>query len=71
MHVSQIFVVLLLATSAACKYEDTFGRVYDWKREGQSSLRDAIVGTETSLLIKEGGFSVKDVQGRKYSFRKG
>jgi hypothetical protein len=63
MNVRQAIAVLLLVALATCKYEDTFGRVYDWKREGQSSLKDAIVGTDTTLLVLEDGISVKDANG--------
>jgi hypothetical protein len=69
MNVRHVFAVLLIIAAVGCKYEDTFGKVYDWKREGQSSLKDAIVGTDSTLLILEDGISVKDAQGRIWSSR--
>lgn len=53
----------MLVALASCKYEDSFGKVYDWKREGQGSFRDAIVGTDSTLLVLDDGISVKDAHG--------
>ena len=62
-------IVLLLLSASLAKYEDLFGKVYDWKREGQSKLRDAIAGADSTLLLLEDGISVKDVTGTIYSIR--
>lgn len=70
MNVRQALALLLLLAVVGCKYEDTFGRVYDWKREGQSSIRDAIVHTDSTLLVLEDGISVKDAHGRIFSLGK-
>jgi hypothetical protein len=64
MRWTTVLVVALLATFAVAKYESEFGKVYDWRRSGQSKVRDAIVGTESTLLLLEDGLIVKDSQGR-------
>jgi hypothetical protein len=67
MNVRQAIALLLLLAVVGCKYEDTFGHVYDWKREGQSSLKDAVVGVDSTLLVLEDGISVKDANGNSSS----
>jgi hypothetical protein len=60
MRLRLVLIATLLLTTAAAKYEDSFGKVFDWKRPGQSRLVDSIVGTDSTLLLVEDGIIVKD-----------
>lgn len=63
MRLRLVLIATLLLATAAAKYEDNFGRTFDWKRPGQSRLVDSIVGTESTLLLVEEGIIVKDISG--------
>lgn len=62
-------MVLVLLSACLAKYEDQFGKVYDWKKEGFAQPVDAVFNKDSVFLVTETGISVVDFYGRIVSFR--
>ena len=59
-----LFALVLVATCAG-KYEDQFGKVYDWKKEGFSEAEEVIATKQGLFLITKHGFSVVTTLGTR------
>lgn len=64
MYLRTIFIGLLLLASSQCKYEDQFGKVYDWKREGLGQTITTVFSSQTIFLLSARGFVVTDYVGK-------
>lgn len=49
---------LVLVATCAGKYEDQFGKVYDWKKQGFSEAEEVVATKQGLFLITKHGFSV-------------
>lgn len=70
MRAYALFVLLVLLSSASAKYEDQFGKVYDWKKEGFAQPIDAAVSQNGAFLVTKTGLAVVDGLGTFCSSRK-
>ena len=53
----------VLSSIALAKYEDQFGKVYDWKKAGLSRPVDAIAGPTGTFLVHADSFTTIDPLG--------
>jgi hypothetical protein len=65
MHIKSALLVLLVLASAQAKYEDQFGKVYDWKREGFGQTVTTVFSSQTIFLLSKTSFSLIDYVGNK------
>lgn len=63
MRLREVLLALLLVAACSAKYEDQFGRVYDWKKEGFSEAEEVIATKQGLFLITKHGFSVVSTLG--------
>ena len=63
MRTFRLIVLLVLLSSCLAKYEDQFGKVYDWKKEGFAQPVDVVFGKDSMFLVTETGISVVDFSG--------
>jgi hypothetical protein len=65
MRLRAALFVLVIVASCAGKYEDQFGRVYDWKKEGFSEAEEVVATKQGLFLVTKHGFSVLNSLGTR------
>lgn len=58
MNMWCILFAILLASTATCKYEDQFGKLYDWKQEGVAKPTDIGFCKNSIFEVSNEGFTV-------------